>query len=198
MAARRGRTAGNTTSGNGFRTRFTGPPAHAEAVRRARDEERIAARRAKAWRLFAVEELTFDQIGKRLNVSGKTAFYDVQAVRRARKDAGLLDADFLADRQQATIRTVIRTHLPKRDRVESARVILQALEREARLNGLDRQREAGYTAEQVVALAKALAADLLAAFPATEERRRIADVFRRRMGEGAIEAEPAERKEIAG
>lgn len=174
-------------SRNGFtRQHYGGPAAHKEAVSRARKRREIALRRPRAWRLLVEERLTFVQIGKRLGVSDCTAHKDCVAHAQALEHAGLVDSAFVVARIQAGIDGVINKHWPKRDRVESGRLIVQALDREAKLHGADRQRQGTYTVEQFVAVLRQLARALVDAFPAEADRRVIVSVVRRLLPAGDV------------
>ena len=189
--AKRGRPP-NARSTNGLARQFTGgPAAHGEARRNARKAEELAARRAKAWRLFCDQGLTFIEIGRRLGVSNYTAHSDVMAVKRAMDAILGEDAEVLRARQASNLRSVIHRHLPRRDRVESARVILQALEGERRLFGLEKQRENTFTAEQVVELGRALARDIIAEIPDMVLRLKVLGVFKKRLPAGQVLEAPA-------
>jgi hypothetical protein len=131
-----------------------GPPAHREGVKRARKIEELAVRRSRAWELY-VANATFEQIGKQLKISTKTAWDDVTRRRDEIEREGLLDANALRARQQAGIDRLKRRHFGRlgdettADRATAA--ILAAYEREARLNGLDAKPKDGLVSLDAVA-----------------------------------------------
>lgn len=179
-------------SGRGF-NRFPkgGPNAHTYAVKKARDIERLAKRRADAWRLFVDKAMTFDEIGKVLDISGKTAWEDVVKVRQALIERGLLDEDLIRARQQASLDILRAKHIAKAGKKDSAEILLRTLEREARLNGIDRQRTIGYSADQVMALLRTMTELFLETVSDLEARRRFIAGIRQKIAPALAQALPA-------
>lgn len=152
---KRGGPAANTKPANGLTRRGR---SHSEATRTARKAAEIATRSRKAWDLFTRDELTFEQIGKRLGVSNYTAHQDVMRVKNHLLDGGALDPDLLRTKQQARLTRIARLHNKKAGTKTGADVLIRVSEREARLNGLDRQRETGYTLDQMLGLLRGIRA----------------------------------------
>ncbi len=161
-----------------------GPAAHKEAVRNARTAQRIAARRHKAWELF-VGGATFVQIGQALEVSNRTAWYDVKAVYDGLLAHGLVNADLMRMRQQAELDALKRANwdrATKKGNKASADVIMKTLDREARLNGLDRERKEVYSYDQVMLIVQAAAAVYMKVEADLEKRRLYIAGLRRQLG----------------
>jgi len=121
------------------------------------------------------------EIGKRLGVSHVTIHYDLIAVDTALRAGGdPHKLELLRQRQQATIDALISTHYPKRALKPSAEVILDALQHERKLHGLDRQNkdDRKFTWEQVDAMFMTFIRGLLGVFTASEERRAILGVMK--------------------
>lgn len=173
-------TPRNSRPRNGLLTHQDGgPAAHKLAVRKAQAAEALASRRAKAWKLYITEGVTFVELGKRLGVSNKTAWEDVMFVYRAIQASPASSTAALRGRQQAILDKVISTHLPRRSSNASATTILNALNREARLHGLDKTLPAGYSLEQVLTLVRRLTTAFHRIIADTELRRQFAEELRR-------------------
>jgi hypothetical protein len=175
-----------------------GPAAHKEATRRAREALRIAERRKKAWDLFVGRDMTFEQIGKALDVSGKTAHGDVIAYRDAAvREEMFGDPDLARQRQQAGLSALVATHWKGRRKRVSAEVILGAFQQEARLLGLNLQRKDTFTAEQVVGLVRGLTALFMEVVQDPDLRRQFSQGLKRRVGgalPGAVVSEQQDKK----
>lgn len=189
--AKRGRRPSNVTRRKGFTVKQPGgPAAHKESVRRARERERILRRQAEAWRLHTELKLTFEQIGQRTGVSGKTAWEDVTNHAEGLRERGYLDSRLILVEQQAQIDGVKAKHYPRRGNPRNAEVLRWTLDHEAKLHGLYKPREAGYSVVQVLALLRGLLQDIIAVVTDEDARRQIAAIVRRRAALD-IEAEPA-------
>lgn len=176
------RRRANSKPAKGFTRRFHhGPPGHKEAVRNARKAEEIATRRRKAWKLF-LEDATFDEIGKACGVSNYTAWHDCMAYYEGLQQRDLDQAELLLAQQNGQLAALVRTHWYKKHEKASADVILRALERRARLYGLDRQRADTFTPEQVLNLLRGVTALFLEIVSDTELRRQFAAGLRRKIG----------------
>lgn len=138
--------------------RYTGGPAgHREAVKALNDEERILKRRADAYRLFKDESLTFTEIGKKLGVSNKTAWEDVNAYRQVIQHEFAVDGDMIRHRILANLRHIYRTHSKKTASAASAKVMLDSLAQERKLLGVDlSDTTSTYTGEQVMGVIQAI------------------------------------------
>lgn len=196
---KRGRKA-NIRSEKGF-NRQHGATVHSETTRAARRAEVIAARRQKAWALLVGEpSLTFEQIGQRLGVSNYTAWCDCVYVRDHLLERGLLDPAMGAATAKAQLDQVKAAHLrlaasKSRPSVQSARVVLETLNREARMLGYDRHRDQGYSAEQVLAELNKLYDRIMAAIPdgettGSEVRRLVTQAVLRTWTPAALPAAP--------
>lgn len=102
----------------------------------ARDAARLAASDAVELRR---QGLSYQDIGERLGVDKKTAWTYVQRAMAERARATAKDRDALIGEQVAIIDTIIEGLLPKAAAgdARSAEVLLKALDRHARLFGLD-------------------------------------------------------------
>ena len=181
---KRGRKHRNIRKQNGLTTYqgAAGRPAHIDAIKRAKELALISERQFMAWNLF-VAGATFEQVGKELKVSNKTAWTDVMAV----KDSLPLvlahhGVEVLKARVLARTDALVRTHWPAKAKKDSADVILKAMEREAKVVGYDAKREDGFTAEQVTSVFRAMLTDLLELITDPATRQAIAEVMRRRAG----------------
>jgi len=110
---------GKTSSGKAKARGFTGgksvgKASSREAVRKAEEEVARAKRRRAAWELWIGERLTFEQVGARLGVSGKTAWYDCVAHRDELVRAELLNPETLRVRQLGAIDAVVGAHWKNR------------------------------------------------------------------------------------
>lgn len=151
---KRGRKARNVNRrrGKGFTHLVPGgPPAHAEATKSARKQAEIIARQQKAWALF-IAGATFEQVGKHLGVSNRTAWHDCVAARDALLANGIMENQTALIRQLESLRAIHLAHWPKRQTEKSAKVLLEVHKREARLLGLDAPpRQAPVAAHPLVA-----------------------------------------------
>lgn len=193
-AARGKRKAGKPKSGLTVGS-VTGPPAHRMSVRRAAEIQRITERRVQAWELHAIYKLTFDQIGARLGVSGKTAHGDVQFMARALVEQSFVDVEQRRLAQQALLDRMVQANIgkatnPKAPDHRAAATVLAALEREARLNGLDIRRIDGYTPDQLMRVVGGLVTAFLELVPedgalpsGRELRQRYAERVQRLIGD---------------
>jgi hypothetical protein len=182
MAMKRGRKRNVKPRKEGLtRQHKGGPAAHKEAVARALRVEGIARRQAQAWRLFT-ERLTMDQIGAKLDISNAQAHRDCCAFRDKLDQYGVEDAVLLRTRQQANIDGLILAHWPKRREKASADIIRDAMAREARLNGLDRERKDAYSPDQMATVLRICLAVLRETVPDIEAQRLYAVGLRRRLG----------------
>jgi len=159
---------------------LSGPPAHNEAVHKARDAERQAVRRKAAWRLFVDRGLTFEEIGKALGVSGKTAHGDVMAYKEGLAD--LTDAELVRARQAAGLDGIVAAHWKRRGRKANAEVILDAFQHEARLFGVNLQRKDSYTADQVLGVLRSITALFMEIVQDPDARRQFSLGLRRKVG----------------
>lgn len=190
----RGRKARNITSGKGFtRRQAGGPAAHKEAVRLANTERRIAARQRKAWRLF-LAGATFEQVGQQTGTSGKTAWYDCVAYRSLLRERDAYGAELMLARQNGQLDALVLSHWGRMGQRDSAQVILSALDRQAKLNGLDRKGHDAFTPEQVISLVRTISSLFLEVVQDNELRRQFAAGLRRRLGpkiDAPIDVTPA-------
>jgi hypothetical protein len=157
-----------------------GPPAHDESVRALADAEARQKKVVACYEDYLSGALTYDEVGKKHGVSGKTAWEYVQARLKQLREAGMIDdAALLRARQETIIRKVLATHMRKRERKASADVIIAALRHESQLLGLNRQVDGprGYTLEQVNQLVSALVRGFMAAFTDESNRRKVLAVF---------------------
>ena len=164
---------------------YGGPAAHKNAVTEARTRELITNRQLLAWRYFADDGLTFEQIGKKLHVSNCTAFMDCIAVKKALPLVlGHEGIDLLRHRAHRRVSAIIRTYLLKalKGDGDAAHIALKALEREARLIGYDAQREDGFSVDQVASVLRGLRQDIFIHVTDETVRRAIADSLQRRSG----------------
>ena len=150
--------------GNGFKRRGQargGPPSHKSAIARAQELELITERGRRAWQLF-VGGATFNQIGKELGVSGKTAYYDCISVKKAMPLVlGIEGLELLKARALDRIQAMILTHWPNRGKKPSADVIKGMLEREAAMLGLDAPKTPqGFTADEVARILSGISVDI--------------------------------------
>lgn len=187
-----GTRGGNVTKRNGIARRFAGGPAASKEVkRRLRDAERIAKRRHRAWQLYVGgvdgDELSYIDVGKILGISNKTAWEDVMHVYRSFEAMEMGNSEMIRSRQQAIVNALRRAHWPKRDQVAHARIILDGLDREAKLHGIDRQK-AAYSEEQMAAVVRACWTTFLAVVK-DDEQRRLFSAGLKRIAPTVIEAE---------
>jgi len=156
-----------------------GPASHGVAIARLQ----MAERREKVYNLYVTKCLTMAQIAKHLGVSNYTVCKDLHyAMDQHYRHAEQAGKKYVAvELSRTNYRD--RMILPKLFEPESA---LKAHERltassefRAKLLGLGKPDGASYTAEQVLALMRAVTADLIASFQADEHRALIAQVFRR-------------------
>lgn len=187
-ATKRGRkgklNGGKPASSGKLARRFRGgPPAHREAVRRAKELEARLKRQKQVWQLFTgPDELTLDQIGARLGVSGKTVFYDRKAVIDRMIASGLLDADLRRIKVDSQLSAVVRAHWSKLGDPRHSAIVLQAQRDIRQLNGLDLEKKDAYSYEQMVTALRAMAAVFLEVVSDVEARRLYAAGIRRRLG----------------
>lgn len=181
--------------------RAHGPGAHRMALRRTQELLRIAARRKQAWKLWVDQGLTFAAIGERLGVSNRTAHEDVMTVVRQVQASPLSEAEAMRWRQQGILDKLVATHLPKRASNASAKTVLDALAREARLHGIDKTLPTGYSVEQVLALTRSYLEIVLAVVADEGLKRRIVEAIQRKVGPGlaqAIDVTPKKPEEPEG
>lgn len=176
----RGRQAGVAPGGIMGGMRVTGGTAHGWAVRKAKWSEKIEERRRKAWALF-IGRATFEQIGRELGVSNWTAHQDVLAVKERRELLTALDADALCARQQGVVDDLILSHFPTRKKKDSADVILKALDREAKLQGLDKKQDSTVDISLVLNVLKDVTTLFLELVPDPDLRRRFTAGLQRKI-----------------
>jgi DNA-binding Lrp family transcriptional regulator len=136
--------------------------ARAGTNRNSSDSDRARLRECDAVEMRR-QGRTYQQIADALGVSRRTAWRRVQAAlaERARETVG--DRDALIGEQLAYIESVLDGHLPKavRGDARSAEVVLRALERHARLLGLDAPvRHDVQVTDEMTARIKALADEI--------------------------------------
>lgn len=154
-----------------------GPPGHALAVR-------TAVRAVRAQRAFEMLRggQTFRQIAKALDVSVYTAFEDCKRVLAEINGKLALQADeYRAIHLQRT-EGIVQSHYGNRKDARSASMVLAALDRQAKLLGLDAKGDAGYSPEQVVTLVRGMVALFLEVVGDAELRRQYAAGVRRQLG----------------
>jgi hypothetical protein len=162
---------------------------HAAAIlARQREAQRIAIRRrqAEAYRLYFDERrpMTLQQIADQFKVSIFTASMDVRT-ERERVGYEADDRKNLAvvrDRHGRHLQAIIAANMRHPEKAANARTALAAMEREARLYGLDPERPGTYSAEQVVSLAKAMTGAFLELVEDQGKRIEFALRIRRQMG----------------
>ncbi|KRV48793.1 hypothetical protein AQ490_23265 [Wenjunlia vitaminophila] len=111
---------------------------------------------------------TYQQIADALGVSRRTAWRRVQAALAARARETVADRDALIGEHLAYIETVLEGLLPKAAKgdARAAEVVLKALERHAKLLGLDAPVRASITVtDEMTERIKALADELAEAAP---------------------------------
>lgn len=154
-----------------------GPPGHRRAVATA-----VRARRAqRAFELLRTGK-TFRQIAKLLDVSVYTAFEDCKRVLGEINGALALQAADYRAIHVARTEGIVETHYPNRKNARSAATILAALDRQAKLLGLDAKAESGYSADQVVTLVRGMVSLFLEVVADAELRRAYAAGVRRQLG----------------
>lgn len=159
-----------------------GPAAHKDAVKKANALVARLDRQRTAWELF-VGGATLQQIGDRFGLSAKTAYYDVVEHRERMIQTGALeDVEVLRTRHLSRLDSIHRAHYPKRHTKDSADVLLGVLSREAKLLGLDKRQEGGYSGEQVLALVRGMVNLFLEVVADPELRRAYATGVRRQLG----------------
>lgn len=137
---------------------FAGPPAHKEGVERARELERVLARKRKAWELYC-DGATIEQISDQFTKEGvagcsvATVWRDLMAYRSAREREAAEDAEMRREAQMHLMRRIRRANVPllydKRHGKAAADAILGTLHHEARLYGLSIERNQTVTVEQL-------------------------------------------------
>jgi hypothetical protein len=138
--------------------------------------------------------LTFAQIGAKLGVSDYTAYYDMVAHSKRLQELGLAeDVELLRAIHKSRVEKIISLHLPKAGvSKESARIVLDALEREAKLMGLDLKRDTGYSVDAIervmLAITRVFIDAVQEGVPVTESRRMFAAGVRRLSGIDVVNA----------
>lgn len=159
-----------------------GPAGHRIATRRQAQIEQIRKRQDQAFRFYADQRLTLTEIGRRLGVSTKTAWYDVTAAadRIDRDEPYLADRKILIAKVQRNLDTVAKAHLPKVRTKASADVILAVLRDERKLHGLDPKDDA-VPADRVLGFVRDLVGLVLASVPDEATRKVILAAGRQRL-----------------
>lgn len=166
------------------KTRTSGGVAHI-----GRRTARVLAQRKRAWLLKTEKNLTFMEIGKQLGVSNKTAWEYYYGHIADMKAEGVDETRRILDRHQLVLDKIIQTHLKRVASRGSAEILVAALSREAKLHGLDKSTKVGFSAEQVVALVRAITGLFLDVVQDPGLRRKFSDGLRRRLpGPVALEA----------
>lgn len=104
--------------------------------RRAGEAEAIEIRRKESIRLRLIG-YGFRDIAEQTGVSLRQAWLDVQAVREQERAEAKIDATSERELEVDRAEHIIRTHMTTVDDPKSALVILKAMERKAKLQGLD-------------------------------------------------------------
>ena len=139
------------------RTHTHGPGGHKQSIQGARDERRILVRQQDASRLYVDQMLTYEEIGKRLGTSIKTAWYDVDAARARLYADATAETRAILQRQQALIDRLYKAHQRQATRKtspskSSSEVVLEVMGHEAKLRGLYPERKQGYSLDQVLSI----------------------------------------------
>lgn len=172
----------NHKSGRGFtKTYQGGPPAHGEAVMRAKKRAEICERQQKSWELF-VAGATFKQIGEALGVSNKTAWCDCRAVLDRLESDVSITAESLVRRQLSRLDAIHRAHYPNRKDPESAGILLSISRREAQLMGLDKKRDDVIPVDQVMSFVRNITSLFMNIVADQEKRRAFVQGLRQQMG----------------
>ena len=169
----------------------SGPMAHKDAVKRARELKLITARQQQAFDLLT-KGYTMVAIGKTLGVSNYTAFMDCGAVRKAMPLVlGHDGLELFKSVILARCEAIVRSHWKKRGQKSSADVIFRADEQIRAMLGLDAQKAGGFSAEEVARLLSAVRA-LTEQRVADDETRRLISQDIRRLAQGVVVDVPKE------